>query len=86
MPLSVVLIRSWLLTQNVCGLGEGEGRLTTKNKDPWSGFRRANNMLDVPGRAQVYLGGGTPGKRRSLFIFLDLLATLRNVLWKMPGC
>lgn len=43
-------------------LGKGEGRLTTKNKDPRSGFRRVNNMSDVPGRAQVYLGGGTPGK------------------------
>ena len=43
-------------------------------------------MSDVPGRAQVYLRGGTPGTGRSLFVFLDLLATLRNVLWTMLGC
>ena len=67
-------------------LGRGEGRLTTKNKDPRSGFRRVNNIADVPGRAQIYLRGGTPGKGRSLFVFLDLLATLRNVLWTMLGC
>ena len=87
MPLSVVLIQSRALTQDVCSSGAEEGELITKNRDPRSVFRRVN-MSHVLERAQVYLGGSAPGKGRPLFLLLDLLATLRNVLWTFNniGC
>lgn len=43
-------------------------------------------MSDVPGRAQVYLGGETQGKGRPESLLLILLPTLRNVQRIMPGC
>lgn len=89
MPLSVVLIRSWLLTQNVCweGLGEGEGRLFHKElKGPLVWIQEGQQYVERAGKGpRCTWEEGLQGKR-SLFVFLDLLATLRNVLWKMPGC
>lgn len=45
-------------------------------------------MSDVLERVQVCLRGSAQGKGRPLFLLLDLLATLRNVLWTFNniGC
>lgn len=64
----------------------GGGEVDHKEQGPSVWIQEGQQYVRRAGKGQVYLGGRTPGKRRSLFVFLDLLATLRNVFWKTLGC